>query len=95
MTLIACDIGDRIIIAATLTDANGDPVTGATVTARALHNGTETDLGTGTDEGAGVYSFALEPDAAGTWQVRAEAAAPNKAAAEGLISVYTTDFTIA
>lgn len=91
--LISCDIGDVVTVRATLTDEAGVPVTGATVTARARHGSTETSLSPVTDEGAGVYSVNVEPDTHGDWLVRLEAAAPTKAAEEGVIHVRQTRFT--
>ena len=91
--LIECDLGDVPIVRATLTDSDGQPVIGATVTARTLHDGTETSLGQVTEEGDGVYSVEVEPTAPGRWYVRFEATAPTKAAEEGVINVRRTGFT--
>ena len=91
--LIECDVGDVIVVRGTLLDEAGDPVVGATVTARTLHAGAEDDLGDATDEGDGVYSVLVTPDAAGAWQVRMDAAAPAQAAAEGIIDARQTSFS--
>lgn len=93
--LIQCDVADAIVIRGTLTDEDGATVAGATVTARAFAPGdaAETDLGAAADEGAGVYSVTLEPDAPGRWEIRMESAAPNKAAAEGVVYVRESRFS--
>jgi hypothetical protein len=94
MSLITTDIGDVIIVRGTLTDEAGDPVVGATVTARALTPaGVEQDLGDADDEGAGVYSVTLEPTTAGRWQVRFDSASPAQAAAEGIVHVRESRFS--
>lgn len=92
--LITCDIGDQVIVRATLIRTDTDqPVTGADVTARTLHENTETSLGAATDEGDGVYSATVTPDASGRWDVRFDSASPNRAAEEGVIWVRSTSFT--
>lgn len=91
--LIQGDIDDALVIRGTLTDEAGDPVVGATVTARSISpSGTEASMGTVTDEGAGVYSAVLEPDESGSWLVRMVSAAPNKAAAEGAVYIRESRF---
>lgn len=92
-SLIECDIGDRVIVRGTLTDEAGDPVEGASVTARTLHADEETDLGAATDEGSGVYSVTVEPDDHGKWTVRFDAADPTLAAEEGTIWVRRSGFS--
>lgn len=92
--LIQSDIDDAVIIRGTLTDEAGAAVVGADVTARRINpSGTEASLGAATDEGAGVYSVTLEPDASGYWLVRFEAAAPHKAAAECVVFVRESRFS--
>lgn len=94
--LIQCDVADAVIVRGTLTDEAGDPVTGATVTARAFAPGDaeETALGSATEEGStGVYAVTLEPDAPGSWLVRVESAAPHKAAAECVVYVRESRFS--
>ena len=95
MSLIETDIGDSLVVRGTLTDEAGAAVTGATVTARSIDPaGTEASLGPATEEGTtGVYAVTFEPDAAGTWLIRLESAAPNKAAAEGTVYVRATRFS--
>jgi hypothetical protein len=93
--LIQCDVGDAVVVRGTLTDEDSLPVTGATVTARAIAPGAtvETDLGACTEEGAGVYAVVLEPDAPGSWLVRMESADPEKSAAEGIVYARETRFS--
>lgn len=94
MSLIICDKGDVIAVRGTLRDEAGDAITGASVTARSISPaGAEASLGTATHEGNGVYKVLLEPGAAGAWQVRFDAAAPSKAAAEGIVYVRESRFS--
>lgn len=94
MSLIEIDLGDSVTVRGTLTDEDGQPVTGATVTARVMPpSGTEEALGSAEDEGAGVYSITVTPDESGPNWVRLESAAPYLAAAEGVVYVRQSRFS--
>lgn len=92
--LAELDVGDVAVINGTLTDPAGEPVTGATVTVRALHNGVETDLGAAVEDPDGVYSVTFAPATAGVWRVRFDAAAPAQAAEECAIRVRASGFAV-
>jgi uncharacterized protein YfaS (alpha-2-macroglobulin family) len=90
--LIIADVGDSVVVRGTLKDEDGTPITGATVTARVVPpDGTEVNPDVD-EEGAGVYSVVLDLDAPRRWAVRLESAAPELAAAEGIVYVRRTEF---
>lgn len=93
--LVRTDIGDRLTIRGTLTDEGGNVISGATVTVSVIPpSGTETSLGTAAEDGStGVYEVSYDPAEAGSTLVRFESAAPNKAAAEGVIFVRESRFS--
>lgn len=71
------DLGDKPTLAYTLRDSDGDPIAGASVTAKALSPSGVATTPTVTDEGLGVYSIALLLDEVGRWYVEFTAPAPN------------------
>lgn len=92
--LIECDLGDVVRVRGTLTDEDGNAVTGATVTARVIPpGGTEASLGAATEDGStGVYEVDFEPTVSGHNLIKFDSDDPEQAAAEGVVYVRETRF---
>jgi len=73
-------VNETITAAIILIDSNGDPVTGATVTAKYGKKGTafsSWSTATVTEEGGGIYRADFTPNSSGHWGVRFDCTTPN------------------